>query len=382
MNRTKITLLIVGLAILGAILILPAASECSWDFMHSVWGPADLLVAGQPPYQLHPYYGPFVAPWWPQIIGFNFWMGWLPCQLSARLWLAVELIGFAAAAWLLNDRRKPLPWQVGVMALFFFLFPPLFMHIQLGQFSLLFAAMMVWLVFSPADGFPPARMPWHLALLVVLGAAKPQLCVLIYPALLALTIRQHGWRGALRLAGMCLAVLALCLVPLFLFYPAWVSGFLDVTHYNLAAGFNLPTPFIQLFIRFGTAGIFYWLPIFLACLGISLYLWLKKGAQVGMLWSMALTPIATLYASSWDFVLLLPLFFWMLLHFRRAGSRAALILGTLLAYVLQILPRLGNTDLHDGSQWWVPPVMVAVYALVWMLEHWLAHDKDGAVRAD
>lgn len=367
MNRVKITLIVLAVALLGAIFIIPSNGECSWDFKHSVWGPADLLTTGEAPYQLHPYYGPFMAPWWPQIIGINFWMGWLPCWLAARLWLAFELIGFAAGVWLLNNRKKPLPWQVGVIVLFFFLFPPLFMHIQLGQFSLLFAAMMIWLVFSPSI-FPPIRIPWYMALLIVLGAAKPQLTVLIYPGILALTWKNHGWKGAFHLVGMCLGLLFLCLLPLFIFYPDWFSGFLDVIRYNMAAGFNLPTPFVQLFIRFGIAGILYWLPIFLICLGISLYLWLKKSVHMSLLWSMALTPIVTPYASSWDFVLLLPLFFWQLLHYRSTWSRIVLIFGMLLAYVLQILPRLGNTDLHDGSQWWVPLVTVAVSILASLFE--------------
>jgi len=376
LNRIKITFIILAVALLGAILIIPTTGECSWDFKHSVWGPADLLTVGEAPYQLRPYYGPFVAPWWPQIIGINFWMGWLPCWLAARIWLALELIGFGAGVWLLNDCKKPLPWQVGVIVLFFFLFPPLFMHIQLGQFSLLFAAMMIWLVFSPID-FPPNRIPWYLALLIVLGAAKPQLTVLVYPGILALTWRQRGWRGVLRLVGTCLGLLILCLAPLFIFYPGWFSGFVDVIRYNLAAGFNLPTLFVQLFICYGITGIFYWLPIFLVCLAISLYLWLKKGARVGMLWGLALTPIATPYASSWDFVLLLPLFYWQLLHYRSVWSRMVLIFGMLLAYLLQILPRLGNTDLHDGSQWWVPLVTVAVSFLASLFErrNFFVHDS-------
>ncbi len=357
------------MAVLVAIIILPSTGDCSWDFKHSVWGPADLLTVGQAPYQLRPYYGPFVAPWWPQIIGINFWMGYLPCWLAARIWLAVELIGFAAGIWLLNDRKKPLPWQVGVIVLFFFLFPPLFMHIQLGQFSLLYAAMMIWLVFYPAN-FPTNRLPRYLALLLVLGASKPQLTVLIYPGILALTWKQNGWKSALHLVGVCFGLLIVCLVPLFVFYPTWFNGFLDVIRYNMAAGFNLPTPFMQLVIRFGALGIFYWLPIFLAGLGISLYLWLKNGSCAGMLWSMALTPIVTPYASSWDFVLLLPLFIWQLLHYRSVLSRIALTVGMLIAYVLQILPRLGNTDLHDGSQWWVPLVIVAVYCIALLTEQY------------
>jgi hypothetical protein len=220
--------------------------------------------------------------------------------------------------------------------------------------------MMIWLVFSPSI-FPPKRIPWYMALLIVLGAAKPQLTVLIYPGILALTWKHHGWKGALHLVGMCLGLLILCLMPLFIFSPGWFSGFLDVIRYNMAAGFNLPTPFVQLFIRFGIAGILYWLPVFFGCLAISFYLWLKKSVQMSLLWSMALTPIVTPYVSSWDFVLLLPLFFWQLLNYRSTWSRSVLIFGMLFAYVLQILPRLGNTDLHDGSQWWVPLVTVAVY---------------------
>lgn len=361
------------LVIFGVLLLIPTTDVCSWDFQHSVWGPASLLVRGEPPYQFNTPYGHYVAPWWPPVIGANFWMGWLPCQTAAKIWLAFELTGVGLTLWLLDARRKPAPRWVGLALLVFFLFPPLYFHLLLGQFSLLFTALMVALVFSPGHEFPPPGMPWTAAMLIVLGASKPQLAVLIYPGILAVTLQKGAWRGVARLGGAVLAALALYLTPLFIFYPGWVSGFLKVTRYNLGVAWDLPTPFVRLTLQFGPPGVWIWLPLFLGCLGLSMALWIKKGARLGMLWSMALTPLATPYGSSWDFILLLPLFFWQLLNFRSRGARFGLVAGMLAAEILQIIPRLGNKDVTDGSQWWVPPVTLAVFGLAALIERRDAH---------
>ena len=207
-------------------------------------------------------------------------------------------------------------------------------------------------------------------LLIVLGAAKPQLTILIYPGIIASTYQHQGWRGLARLLGASLAMLSICLLPLFVFHPGWVSGFLEVVRYVLNIQWDLPTPFVQLTLHLGKTGLRIWFLLFIASLALSLYLWLQKGAKTGMLWSMALTPLVTTYCSSWDFTLLLPLFFWLFLNFRSIWSRAGLIVGMLLVDILQIIPRLGKNDVPDGLQWWIPPTLLFIYILSLMIERW------------
>lgn len=368
MTRKSTLILAAFLAVIGIVFFFPSNGTCNWDFKHSIWGPAELLVHGQPPYQIEPPYGPYIAPWWPQIIGVNFWMGWLPCRIAARLWLVFELTGLGFSIWLLNDRKRLSPSQLGLILILLSFFQPIYFHIELGQFSLLFTTMMVTMVFFSKGVFPPAKMTWWMPLLIVLGAAKPQLTILIYPGIIASTYRHQGWHGPARLLGASLAMLFVCLLPLFVFHPGWVSGFLDVVRYVLNIQWDLPTPFVQLTLHLGKTGLLIWFLLFIASLSLSLYLWLRKGAKTGMLWSMALTPLVTTYCSSWDFTLLLPLFFWLFLNFQSIRSRAGLIVGMLLVDILQVIPRLGKTDVPDGSQWWIPPALLSIIFLSLAIE--------------
>jgi multisubunit Na+/H+ antiporter MnhE subunit len=91
-----------------------------------------------------------------------------------------------------------------------------------------------------------------------------------------------------------------------------------------------------------------------------------------MLWSLALTPLVTAYCSTWDFTLLLPLFFWLFLHFNNIWSQIGLLTGMLMSDIWQILPRLRKTDVPDHTLWWVPVVLLVVFLLSMQIEQWKA----------
>ena len=372
MVKKVIFILIFILALTGLLLCIPTEENNSWDFKHSIWGPANLLVHSQAPYQLNPPYGPYIAPWWPQIIGATFWMGWLSFELASKIWLAIEITGIGFSIWLLNDRRKLLLHQFGLIILFIFLFPPIYTHIHLGQFSLFFVSLMLILVFSKNDFTLSNRSLLWAALFIILGAAKPQLTILIYPGILAAVFKNRGWRGAFRLVTTSSIFLGVFLIPLFIFYPDWFCGFLETTQHNLNAGWALPTPFFQLTFHFGSKGVFLWILLYISALIFSLYIWLKRGAREGMLWSMALTPLVTAYCSTWDFILLLPLFFWLFLHFKNTWSQIGLLTGMLMIDIWQIIPRFGKTNVPEHKQWWVPVVLLVVFILSMQIEKWKA----------
>lgn len=372
MVRKIFIFLLAFLVIAVLISFTPSPGECSWDFQHSIWGPGWLLVQGQPPYQLTPPYGPYIAPWWPQIIGVTFWMGWLPCWTAAKTWLLVELIGLGFSVWLLNGRKIPSPLQLGVILLAVFLFPPIYTHFHLGQFSLLFIAIMTLVFFYHEEDYPYSRQPWWVPLLLVLGASKPQLTILIYPGLLAATYRKQKWKGVIRLGAISAGWLVLCLAPIFVFYPGWINGFVESTLYNLRVSWALPTLYFQLTYQLGNTGRYLWFVLCLAAIAGSVWLWLRKGARVGLLWSMAMTPLATAYTSSWDFTLLLPLFIWLFLKLRSGWARIALLAGMLAVDVLQIAARLGKAEVADTSQWWIPPALLASFLAATLIERWAA----------
>lgn len=326
---------------------------CGWDFRNALWGPIYMLVHGQTPYTLTPFYGPFPGVWMPQTLGAFIWFGLLSCDAASKLWLFVEVCGYIGLAWLFDDRHHPRLWILAVCVLALFLFPPLTVHVILGQFSMLFAILMIALAF-----FPQAQ-PWT-PLLLAVGLTKPQLGILIYPGLMIYTWRRRGARAAAWMVlstGLCVALLTL---PLFAFYPGWVHDFIFVTADNLGKAWDLPTLFVQLPILLGQGGYIIWAFIFCIVFGISIWLWYSQDLQVAMIFSLALTPMVTTYASSWDFLLLLPAFYWILIKSRTKKGQIILLAGEAIVYCLIYAARWRH-DIQDASQWWIPPAMLFVF---------------------
>ncbi len=181
--------------------------------------------------------------------------------------------------------------------------------------------------------------------------------------------RIAGWdlsrRGVGEAAKLMLSTagwVALLIIPVTLLDPGWLQGFLNITLGNIKVLWDLPTLLVQLRIWMGTIGIVLWALIFLVCLGFTLWLWLYRDAKLALLWSLALTPIATPYCSSWDFMLMMPLLLWLLIDLQSRLARTALLMGALLVDILQVAMRW-HTSLPDGRNWWVPVTLLAVFIL-------------------
>jgi hypothetical protein len=347
----------VGLVFLLIVFFYLVTKEqyCGWDFRNNVWGPANMLVHGNSPYTFSTPYGPYPSVWMPQIIGIFFWFGFFPCSVSASLWLMVELVGFVIFMGLMNERKLPHPWIFFIYLLMFLLFPPLRVHILIGQFSMLFVVLMIGIAFIPGT------QRW-LPLLMAVGLAKPQLGVLIYPGLILHTWRHRGFRQA---AWLMLAV-AICVVvmtvPLFIFYPGWMNDFLSITLKNLDLHWNMPTLYVQLPVLIGQPGYIIWGITFLVTMALSLWLWYSRDMKTAMVYSLALTPLVTLYAFSWDFLLLIPAFYWLLIQLKSKTAIGFLVIGMLVVYWFQYSALL-HKDIYDSVQWWVPPAVISVFCL-------------------
>ena len=257
----------VGLG-LALIWLTPSPVICAWDFHNSLWGPANLVLQGQAPYSLEPPYGPYLAVWMPQTIGAFLYLGLLPCWLASKLWYGLAFAAMLAMIWYTGGCKLPKPALFGLCFLLIFLYPPIYVHFIIGQYSLLFVLLMLLVVFEPR-----AR-PW-IPLLLAVGLAKPQLGVLIYPGLLASEIRRAGVRSAARLVLSTGGVLALLTLPLFIGYPGWVSQFITVEAANMAKQWALPTLFVNLGLWLGRPGQAIWAALFLAGLAVTLRLWLS-----------------------------------------------------------------------------------------------------------
>ena len=343
-------------------MMISSPSICSWDFRGSLWGPSYMLLHGQTPYSLNTPYGPYPGIWMPQLIGAFFVVGLLPCLIAAKIWFISELAGLLLMIWLVAGHKLPSPALFGVCLLLIFLFPPLYIHFAIGQISILITVLVMLVVFlsSEEDLLPALR--WWIPLFLAIALAKPQLGVLVFPGLLVGIYHRRGVGEAAKLMLSTAGWVALLIIPVTLLDPGWLQGFLNITLGNIKVLWDLPTLLVQLRIWMGTIGIVLWALIFLVCLGFTLWLWLYRDAKLALLWSLALTPIATPYCSSWDFMLMMPLLLWLLIHLQSRLARTALLMGALLVDILQVAMRW-HTSLPDGRNWWVPVTLLAVFIL-------------------
>ncbi|MDD5371080.1 MAG: hypothetical protein PHQ40_18520 [Anaerolineaceae bacterium] len=326
-----------------------------------------MLVDRMTPYTFNAPYGPYPGVWMPPTLGLLFFIGYLPCDISSKVWLITEIAGFIWVIWMIADYKLPSRWVFTVCLFALFLFPAFWIHVSLGQFSMLFVILMMINVYLPQVG---SLTP----LFLVLELTKPQLAILIYPCFLMNVWRENGFRQVTRLVLSTLFVAALLTVPLFLYYPGWLNDFLVVTLKNLGAGWNLPTLFVQLPVLLGIAGYYVWAFVFLLSLVASLRLWALKGSKFGLIATLAITPMVTPYASSWDFLLLLPAFFWLMIKMKSRTAHVVLLLTIFTVVAIQIAVRW-HQDIQDGTQWWIPPVLLLGYLLTLTVEYLTVRNK-------
>lgn len=361
MNRKILFFVFPVVAFILLLYLTREVPYCGWDFHNSLWGPVNMLVHHSTPYTYDTPYGPYPGVWMPPSLGFFFFMGYFPCDPVQKLWLLAEIAGMIWAIWMIADYKFPRPWILAVCLIGFFLFPPLWFHIMLGQFPMLFVTMMMMVVYLP-------QVKRLTPLLLVLGLTKPQLAILVYPGLVISAWRKEGFRQAAWLVLSTGILAALCTIPLFLYFPGWLEDFLFITFKNFGVPWDLPTLFVQLPARLGTAGYLIWAMAFFAAIIISLWLWSQKDVKTALIFSLAMTPMVTPYASSWDFLLLIPAFFFLTIKLKTKAARAVLLLGMVSVFIAQIAARW-NHPVNDGSQWWIPPTLILVYLLSLAVEY-------------
>jgi hypothetical protein len=368
MKRSILSAAILVCALTGLLLAARGSTLCSWDLRNNLWGPVHMLVRGQSPYSFETPYGPYAGVWMPVLPGALFFLGFLSCDVVSKVWLAAGMGGFVWVIWWAAGGKKPAHWAFAVCLFALLLFPPLWVHLQLGQFALLFAVLMAAL----ASRFPVGRAA---PFLLALGLAKPQLAMLVYPGLLLRAWREEGLWGALRLALATAGCAALFTIPLFLFYPGWTGNFMAITFMNIDNTWGQPTLFFWLPQTLGAAGVGIWALVALAGLGASLWFWARKDPRSAMAGSLAITPLVAPYAFSWDFVLLLPAFFLIFQRLGATAARLALALGVLAIDAALVASRW-QRDISDGDQWWVPTAVLLVYLIALAVERVRRHGAE------
>jgi hypothetical protein len=179
-------------------------------------------------------------------------------------------------------------------------------------------------------------------------------------------------RGLLRfVAGLCLTTL-LCLVPVWIGYPGWLDGYLNAFRIN--PQWIQPTSFRILQMVLSTWGVVIWAVMFLAALGLVVYVWQHSDPLDAMANTLAITTLVSPYLWSYDFVMLIPFFLMTLVRLRRKLYVWLFGFIWLLTSVGGLLVRL-YTDNVDLRFAWIPWVVVLGGVLISQLDRMSIHSE-------
>jgi len=351
----SILILAVALLVLLAIFISSHIFPVGGDFRNNLWGPAYLLVHQMSPYGIKNLFDFVNAVWMPVIIGLFFPIGYLSLQTAFNLFSLLNLCALIGMAFLLTRTAvKPLTrWMAAIFALV--IFPATVSQFVMGQVSLLICLGYLLLIV-----YFDRLKPVVIGALLAFSFTKPQLALLFLPAYLVLYCRIFGFRNSMRVFGATLAWILLFCLPLFIFYPGWIPDFLA----NLAGNSQWQYPTLYAFLLNSTAvranavplgGLFLLLGI---CMAV--FLTMRRNRTEALLWSLALTPLFSPIVWSWDFVLLLPMFVYLMSEPKSKRNGWLLYGGYAACILLFIMLRSGIKS--DHLSFWVPPMLNAVMA--------------------
>ena len=328
-----------------------------WDFRNNVWAVTRLVLAGQSPAdpdnisRLGEQIGQPLAHgiWGPVIVLLAAPLSMLDWRSAAALWLMLNIAALWGIVYFVTARFDRRPAHLVGLVVLCALFPPVLAHLELGQVSLLLAIVSL-LALSSLSGGRAELTGGLLALLLI----KPQFLVLLLPLVL-----MWAWRRGLarRLAaGFMLAMFAQA-VALSLLWPDWLSDYrsalLNNPQWDQPNLLSWLTSYVQpqlAWVLWGCAVL----------LGIVLLSRLSRSLlwQSG-LWALALTPLLSPYAWSWDFVLCLPLVLYTL---TRTHAAFLLTLCGFAAICLSIAAMHMFVTSGDGAYVWVPPSLLILCA--------------------
>ncbi len=330
------------------------------DFRHNLWAPTHLLLQGKSPYLIETLFPNKQAVWLPMAIGLFFPLGWLTANQAGMVWFLLSLAASVGIVLFASGSKRPsvLPFMLGV--LFFVAYPRTIAHFLLGQYTILAVFLFIVAAWLVADG----RLALA-ALALVVALAKPQLGLLVVPGLLLVSWRLHGSKMALRFLLYLGLTAVLLTIPLFAGNVRWLAGFVQAMSHNPT--WLQPALFSLLPRAWGAVGLLLWVILFLLFFVFNLRIWQVLPPKTAVFWSLALTPLITPYVWSWDFVMLLPLFLWLLFRIKRPFAWAvalwgyAVWWGGALAVVL-------FTDGSDHRFWWASWFMFGLILAVYWID--------------
>ncbi len=324
------------------------------DFYNELWAPASLLVRGQNPYDTSSLNAELPPAWLPMVIGFFSPLGWLDEDAGALVWFGISIVELCAIIFLSQGRSRSLFITLAA-ALFALSFPPTLYHLMLGQVSLTIVLCMLLAVQLASK-----ERPWLVAFFVALGLSKPHLVSLAFLGLSFYYYSQSGIKGTFAFwLRTFLMIIILCL-PLFIAHSNWISD--AVASMQTNPYWDYPSIFVALRLNLGAWGLAIWGAIAMAILYVAYLLWARLSTVTAMYWSLGLAVFITPYVGSWDFVVLLPLYFhtFKQVNWKR---KVFLLLAYLLAWYGMALVQHVEVS-YNHYFWWVPPGLLACVALV------------------
>ena len=332
--------------ILIGLFIIYFRYEPGWDFRNNLWAPSFLLVNGQSPYNLTVLYEMGSAVWMPVAVGIFWPLGYLPLQQASNLWWIFTLIGLTSIVWLSSGYQRPPKHLFIITLILAFLFPSTISHFSLGQITIL-----ICLLFMVISIYGRNMHPFLLALLIALTLSKPQLIIFILPGYFFSYLKENGSSRTLQLIFLILLVIGILSLPLFIFYPQWISDFIQ----SLTGNPTWAHPSSKYILRtnFNRIGELLWWIVLLLASGVNLWLWTRLPKREAAVWSLALTTLVTPYIWSWDFVLLIPLFVSYLYKIKEKSSTWLIYFAYISCWGIIVYMKLtGQTS--DELNWWVP----------------------------
>lgn len=318
-----------------------------WDFRFNLWTPASLLISGQSPYDVAVIQEGVLAVWMPVVIGALFPIGWLNIEIASNLWFVVNLIALLGTVILATGRKRPALYVLLITSLIVSIFPSSIVHFRIGQFTIL-----TTFIFLTVVIYRQKLGLVLVALLVAFALAKPQLTTLVIPGILISINRQEGQEQVVKFVALLIVSAIVLTLPLFFGFPGWMSDFWHSMS-SIPRNWCQPSLFSLLPQWVGTSGYILWGILALALFGLNLFLWIKLKPSDAIIWSLALTPLATPYIWSWDFVMILPLFARTTFYCRR--KIGFLLLGSGYALTWYLTYRINiSEDQCNHYFWWVP----------------------------
>ncbi len=360
----KRVLLLAGLIILIVILtaLLRGLQQDAGDLRTNLWAPARLLLSRRDPYDLDNLatlseqegFVLYRSVWFPTVIGLLLPLGALPFPVVANLWLVTN-IGLLCACIGICLRGESISWtHWAILGLAILSFPPLIAHLRMGQasilvlFSLLFSTQLI-----------EQERPFLAGLIFSLSLVKPHLILLVAPAVAFHLVRRDKWQKPLM--GF-IAGLAIQTAPPFFASPSWLLHYFQ----SLAGAPHWMYPSILTIARIwlGHEGLAWgtWLLVFVCALIVTIRLWRHESPAMAMVWTLAMTLIASPFVGSWDQILLLPII--VIIAISLTGREALFWWAGYAAIIMGfVFLRLATSNV-DYLYFWVPWVMVGLAAAI------------------